>query len=65
MEETVEAPRGSEDKFASPEQVIDKFKKLAKARIDDAHVTRIVDRVMMAERLDSAAELAKVLATPG
>ena len=65
LEETVEAPRGSEDKFASPEQVIDKFKKLAKARIDDAHVTRIVDRVMMAERLDSAAELAKVLATPG
>ena len=62
MEETIEAPRGSEHSFASEGDVIDKFRKLAAHRLADAAVDRIVDQVMHAERLASAAELVRSLA---
>ena len=60
-EETVEAPRGSEKKFASDQDVIAKFRKLARARMSDAQVDRIVDLVMNAERVASAKDLATAL----
>ena len=62
MEETVEAPRGSEHSFASEADVIEKFRKLASHRLPGAAVDRIVEQVMNAERLGSAAELAGSLA---
>ena len=62
MEETVEAARGSEHSFASAETVIGKFRKLAGRRLPDAQAERIIDVVMSAERLASAAELARCLA---
>jgi len=62
LEETVEAPRGSEDVFASAEDVIAKFRKLASRRIASAQVDRITAQVMDAERIESAASLARLLA---
>ena len=62
MEETVEAPRGSEHSFATADDVIDKFRKLAARRIPQRQVEQIVDQVMHAERLDNASALARALA---
>jgi aconitate decarboxylase len=63
MEETVEAPRGSENSFASAADVIDKFTKLAVRRIPQAQVDRIVEFVMGAERMPQAAALVNLLTT--
>src|SRR5215471_6092841 len=60
-EETVEAPRGSEKKFATDQDVIDKFRKLAGTRMKDSQIDRIIDLVMNAERMVSARELATAL----
>lgn len=65
MEETVEAPRGSEHSFASADQVIAKFRKLAGRRIARDQVERIVDGVMGAERMEDAAGLVALLARRG
>jgi aconitate decarboxylase len=62
MEETVMAPRGSEHSFASAEDVIAKFRKLAGTRVPPAQVDRIVEAVMRAEHLTNAAGLAALLA---
>ena len=62
MEETVESPRGSEHSFATAEDVIAKFRKLAGKRFDAAHVERIVDGVMNAESLTNAADFVALLA---
>ena len=62
LEETVEAPRGSEHSFASADDVIGKFRKLAGSRIPAAQVDRIIDGVLHAERLDDAAGLVALLA---
>ncbi len=62
MEETVESPRGSEHSFATAEDVIAKFRKLAGKRFDAAHVERIVDGVMHAESLTNAADFVALLA---
>ena len=60
-EETVEAPRGSESKFASDQDVIDKFRKLAGTRLATPRADRIIELVMNAERMSSAGELAAAL----
>jgi aconitate decarboxylase len=61
--ETVEAPRGSEKRFAADQDVINKFRKLAGTRLANRQVDRIVDLVMNAERMASARELATALGT--
>lgn len=60
-EETVETARGSEKRFASDQDVIDKFRKLAGTRMTGAQVDRIVDLTMNAERMTSARDLAAAL----
>jgi aconitate decarboxylase len=65
LEETVEAPRGSEHSFASADEVIGKFRKLASRRIPDSQVERIVDAVISAERLADSGQLARLLASGG
>jgi 2-methylcitrate dehydratase PrpD len=65
LEETVEAPRGSEHSFASADDVIGKFRKLASRRIPSAQVERIADAVLGAERLDDCSRLARLLASGG
>ena len=62
MTETVESPRGSEHSFADAETVIGKFRKLVSRRLPPDRVERIIDGVMGAERLGSAAEIAGMLA---
>jgi aconitate decarboxylase len=61
LTETVESPRGSEQSFATPDDVIAKFTKLASRRIPPAQVDAIADQVMHAENLASAASLAHLL----
>jgi 2-methylcitrate dehydratase PrpD len=63
LEETVEAPRGSERSFASEDEVVAKFRKLAAYRIERSHADRIADLVLHAERLADAAELVRALRT--
>jgi 2-methylcitrate dehydratase PrpD len=62
LAETVEAPRGSESKFAADQDVIDKFRKLAGTRLANPRIDRIIGLVMNAERMTSAGELARALA---
>jgi 2-methylcitrate dehydratase PrpD len=62
MEETVEAGRGSEHAFASEADVIEKFRKLASHHLPTAQVDRVVEQIMGAERLASAADLVRSLA---
>jgi aconitate decarboxylase len=61
MEETVEAPRGSEHSFASADDVIEKFVKLASRRISRSQVDRVVDAMMNIEKLKSVNELVSAL----
>jgi 2-methylcitrate dehydratase PrpD len=62
LDETVEAPRGSEHAFASANDVIAKFRKLTTGRIAPAQVDAIIDGVMNAEKMASAKSLVKMLA---
>jgi aconitate decarboxylase len=62
LQETVEAPRGSEQAFASADDVVAKFRKLASRRIAPIQVEAIITQVMEAERIDSVASLAHLLA---
>ena len=52
--ETREYPRGSEYDFASDEEIIGKFRTLAKSSISDTSAKNIVDMVMNIEELGSA-----------
>ncbi|MGI4946444.1 MAG: MmgE/PrpD family protein [Janthinobacterium lividum] len=61
LEETVVAPRGSEASFATAEDVIAKFTKLATRRIPADRAKRIVDWVMKAEQEADAASLVRLL----
>jgi aconitate decarboxylase len=61
LEDTVEAGRGSEHAFASADDVIGKFRKLAARRIDTAQVDAVITHVMEAEQMDSAASLVRLL----
>src|SRR5262249_2933866 len=49
--ETVEAPRGSEQKFASEADVVEKFRKLARRAVADAQAERIVDLTLGCDKL--------------
>jgi len=62
MEETVEAPRGSEHSFAAAEDVIAKFRKLAGTRLPAVQVEQIIDGLMNAENLTNAADFVALLA---
>ena len=62
MEETVEAPRGSEKSFASEADVVRKFTTLATHTVSAAQAARIVELVLGADRLARAADLVEALA---
>ena len=65
LDDTVEAPRGSEHSFASAEDIVAKFRKLAAGRIPDSQAERLVATVLHLERLDDAATLPRLLAIGG
>jgi 2-methylcitrate dehydratase PrpD len=62
LDETVEAPRGSEHSFASRADVIEKFTKLTSRRIPRARVDQIVNQVMTLETQPTATPLIASLA---
>ncbi len=62
LEQTVEAPRGSEASFASEADIVRKFKILASHAVSDAKADAIVDLVLGAEKLARADEIAAALA---
>ena len=61
MEETVEAQRGSESKFATEAQVVEKFEKLVRHVFPEKQVAAIRDAVLGLDKLDDASKLAKLL----
>ena len=62
LEQTVEAPRGSETSFASEADIVGKFKKLATHAVSDAKAERVVNLVLGAEKLARAGQIAEALA---
>jgi aconitate decarboxylase len=61
METTVEAPRGSEHHFASTDEVVAKFRNLARGALPDAQAQRLADAMLHLEELDDAAELVRLM----
>jgi aconitate decarboxylase len=61
QDETVEAPRGSEQKFASEADVVSKFRKLARATIPDQDAERVVDMTLGCEKIDDIGSLVDAL----
>lgn len=59
--ETREAPRGSEQSFASEADIVDKFRKLTRATMDTRRQDRVIDAVLGLETLASAHTLVKAL----
>jgi aconitate decarboxylase len=64
LEETVEAPRGSERNFPSESDVVAKFAKLAGRVMPEAQVQRIEELVLNLDRLAGMAALVEALASP-
>ncbi len=60
--ETVEAPRGSEQKFASENDVVEKFRKLTRRVVPPAHAERIAALVLGCDKLDDIRQLPAALA---
>jgi aconitate decarboxylase len=60
-EQTVEAPRGSEQKFASEADVIAKFRKLARRTLKDADAERLATIVLGSDKLADVTLLVKAL----
>ena len=62
LEETVEAPRGSERNFPSANDVIAKFSKLISRKMPPAQAQRLVDMVLSLDKLTGLEGLLKALA---
>jgi aconitate decarboxylase len=62
LEQTVEAPRGSENSFASEFDIVQKFKKLATHVVSAATADDVVNLVLGAEKLARAEQIAQALA---
>ncbi len=65
LEETVEAPRGSEQSFASEADVVAKFMKLAAKSVSSAAAERIAGLVLSLERVEDATDVVRALAVAG
>lgn len=61
MKRTVEAARGSEQKFASDAEIIEKFEKLAVKALPKAQVRKLRDAMLGLEKLGDATEIARLL----
>jgi 2-methylcitrate dehydratase PrpD len=62
MERTVEAARGSERKFASDADIVEKFEKLAAKALPRAQVGKLRDAMLALGDLKDAAVLARLMA---
>ena len=61
MKRTVEAARGSEKKFASDAEIVEKYEKLASKALSKARVGKLRDAVLSLEKMKDAAELARLM----
>lgn len=61
LKRTVEAGRGSEKNFASDADVVAKFEKLAAKALPKAQVGKLRDAMLALEKLEDAAELARLM----
>ncbi|MBT8001328.1 MAG: MmgE/PrpD family protein, partial [Rhodospirillales bacterium] len=61
LEETVESARGSEKRFATTEQVVEKFEKLARHAIPESQAAQLRDAILGLEDLKDAGEIARRL----
>ena len=61
MKRTVEAARGSEKKFASDADIVEKFEKLAMKALPRAQVAKLRDAMLGLEKVVDASELASLL----
>jgi 2-methylcitrate dehydratase PrpD len=61
LKRTVEAARGSEKKFATDAEIVEKFEKLAVKALPEAQVGKLRDAMLELEGLSDAAELARLL----
>lgn len=62
LEQTVEAPRGSEASFASEADIVQKFKKLATHVVSDIQADEVISLVLGVEKLARAEQIAEALA---
>ena len=62
LEQTVDAPHGSEMSFASEADIVQKFKKLATHAVGEAKAEAIINLVFGAEKLTRAEEIVQALA---
>ena len=62
MERTVESARGSEYKFASENDIVEKFEKLAVKALPKAQVEQLRDAMLGLDKLDDATKIAQLLA---
>jgi 2-methylcitrate dehydratase PrpD len=61
LKRTVEAARGSEKKFATDAEIVEKFEKLAVKALPARQVARLRDAMLGLEKLQDAAELARLM----
>jgi aconitate decarboxylase len=59
--ETREAPRGSEQSFASEAEIVEKFRKLTRAVMRAPQQDALIDAVLGLEKPEDAGELARLL----
>jgi aconitate decarboxylase len=62
MERTVEAARGSETKFASEADIVEKFEKLAAKALPSSQIERLRDAMLGLDKLSDATQMAQLLA---
>ena len=63
--ETREAPRGSEQSFATSDEIVDKFRKLTRAAMPKSQQDVLVQAVLGMEDLPKAKDLIRLLRTNG
>ena len=62
--ETREAPRGSEQSFATPDEIIDKFRKLTRGTMAETRQSALVEAVLDLDELSESKRLAELLRAP-
>ena len=61
--ETRELPRGGEDAFAPAADIIEKFKKLSRARLSDRRQADVIDMILNMEKVPDMRTLPEALRT--
>jgi aconitate decarboxylase len=62
MDRTVESARGSEYRFASEADIVEKFEKLASRALPKSQVEQLRDAMLGLDKLEDATRIAKLLA---